>query len=99
MDDRERLVKILHENGVGDAEIERASEEGRLPTLAVEMALGGGRKHTLSAIARESGLDTAYLRDLLQAIGRATPSRGARAFTDEDIELAKIGRRMLDAGL
>jgi adenylate cyclase len=35
----------------------------------------------------------------MQALGRPAPAYGEQAFTDEDIELARIAREMLDAGL
>jgi adenylate cyclase len=99
MDDRERLLQRLRDEGLEQDAIERASREGRLPTLAVEMALGGRGRHTLTAVAREADMSPTYLRELLQAIGRPSPARGERAFTDEDIELARITRRLVDAGL
>ncbi|MFL5821371.1 MAG: adenylate cyclase regulatory domain-containing protein [Solirubrobacteraceae bacterium] len=99
MDDTERLLKRLRDEGVDEEAIARAARQGRLATLAVEAALGGKRRHTLTAVARAAGLAPAYLRTLLQAIGRPNPSRGERGFTDEDIELARIVRRLLDAGL
>ena len=99
MDDRERLLQRLRDEGLEQDAIERASREGRLPTLAVEMALGGRGRHTLTAVAREADMSPTYLRELLQAIGRPSPARGERAFTDEDIELARIARRLVDAGL
>ena len=51
MDDRERLLQRLRDEGLEPDAIERASREGRLPTLAVEMALGGRGRHTLTAVA------------------------------------------------
>jgi adenylate cyclase len=99
MDDTERLLQRLHDEGVGEETIAKATREGRLPTLAVELALGGRGRHSLTAVARESGMSPPFLRQLLQAIGRPTPARGERPFTDEDIELAKITRRLMDAGL
>ena len=99
MDDRERLLQRLRDAGLDEDAIEEASREGRLPTLAVEMALGGRGRHTLTAVARKAGMSPAYLRELLQAIGRPSPARGERAFTDEDVELARITRRLVDAGL
>jgi adenylate cyclase len=99
MDERERLLKRLEKADVPKKQIEEADEQGRLASLAVELALGGRRRHTLSGVAREGGISNQYLRELYQAIGRPNPERGERAFTDEDVELAKIARTMLDAGL
>jgi adenylate cyclase len=99
MDPEERLVKHLRQAAVSDETIDRARGEGRLATLAVEVALGDGAEHTLSDVARAAGLRSAYVRELMQALGRPDPGHGEHAFTDEDIELARIAREMLDAGL
>jgi adenylate cyclase len=99
MDDTERLLQRLRDEGVEEEAIAKATREGRLPTLAVELALGGRGRHSLTAVARESGMSLPLLRQLLQAIGRPSSARGERPFTDEDIELAKITRRLVDAGL
>ena len=97
--DRERLLARLREAGVGDEEIERAAAEDRLPTLAVELALGGAGRHSLTHVAGESGLAPDFLRELMQAVGRPNPGRGERIFTDEDIETARVIKRFVDAGL
>jgi adenylate cyclase len=99
MSDRERLLARLRDAGADEDEIARAAAEERLPTLAVELALGGAGRHSLSHVARESGLSPTFLRDLMQAVGRPNPGRGERIFTDEDIETAKVIKRFVDAGL
>ena len=62
--DRDRLLARLRAAGVDDEEIERAAAEERLPTLAVELALGGAGRHSLSHVAREAGLAPRFLREL-----------------------------------
>jgi adenylate cyclase len=99
MSDRELLLARLRDAGAEDEEIERADAEERLPTLAVELALGGAGRHSLSHVARESGLQPGFLRELMQAVGRPNPGRGERIFTDEDIETARVIKRLIDAGL
>ena len=59
MSDRELLLARLRSAGADDEEIERADAEERLPTLAVELALGGAGRHSLSHVAREAGLPPA----------------------------------------
>ena len=86
--------------GHGPEEIERAAVEGRLPGLAVQSALGGGAaEFNLSDVARASGLRTAFVREVMQALGRPNPGRGERAFSRDDMELAKLISGFLDAGL
>jgi adenylate cyclase len=99
MDDHDRVCARLAEAGIGDDVIRAASEEGRVGMLAVEVALGGQPRHSLTSVAREAGLPAPHLRALLQAVGRPNPGRGERAFTDEDIELARLAKLMEDAGL
>ena len=99
VDERQQLIDRIRDAGQSDDEIKRAVSEGRLPTLAVESALGGIATHTLTDVARASRLQTDYLRDMMRAAGRANPRRGERKFSDEDIELAKLVRQLLDAGL
>lgn len=79
--------------------LERAEEEGRLGTLAVEHALGGMGEHTLTHVARAAGLPGPFLREVMQAIGRPNPTHGERVFTHEDIEFARLVHSLLDAGL
>ncbi len=99
MDDREQLIKGMRRAGRTAAELDRADEEGRIATLAVETALGGGDQHTLSAVAKAAKLQTEFVRELMQALGRPNPRPRERAFTDDDVEVAKLFRRFLDAGL
>src|SRR5687768_17367078 len=98
-DHREELESRLREEGVDPGAIRKAGESDQLGTLAVEVALGGRRRHTLSDVSEAADLPTAYLRRLLHALGRPDPGRGERAFTDEDVELARMARRLSDAGL
>lgn len=96
---REELVRRLSDAGVDQKTLERAEAEGRLATLAVEHSLGGAAKHTLTGVAREAGIDPKFLRRILQAAGRPNPAPRERAFTDEDLELARVVRRFIEMGL
>lgn len=80
-------------------EIERVAESGGLPARVVEVALGDGGGHTLRELAHTARLPHSYAGELMQAFGRPHPSPGEHVFTDEDMELARIAREMLDAGL
>ncbi len=99
IDDRDLLLQRLRDAGVPPEEVERARKEDRLPALAIEMALGGQEKHTLTHVARESGLSTAFLRELMQAVGRPNPAPRERVYTDEDVEWARAVQRFVQAGL
>lgn len=96
---REALLAYLRKMGQSEQELAEADRQSRLATLAVEIALGGARKHTLTHVARESRLDPAFLRRLMQANGRPAPGPRERAYTDDDIELARRIRLFVDAGV
>jgi adenylate cyclase len=98
-DERHRLVQRLRDAGQSDEAIADAGDDGRLPTLAVELALFGDDALTLTTLARESHLASDFLRELMQAAGRPNPRRGERVFTDDDLEFARMVRTLLDAGL
>ncbi len=99
IDDRDLLLQRLRDAGVPPEEIERAQREDRLATLAIEVALGGREQHTLTHVARESGLSTSFLRELMQAVGRPNPAPRERVYTDEDVEWARGVQRFIAAGL
>jgi adenylate cyclase len=61
--------------------------------------LGGPGRYSLSALAREAHVSPSTARSVLQALGRPSPSRGERAYTEEDLELVRTHKRFLDAGL
>ena len=96
---RAELLARLRELGQDEQTLAEVEREGRLATFAVELALGGARQHTLTHVARESGLSPAFLRRLMQANGRPTAAPRERAYTDDDIALAKRIRFFLDAGI
>jgi len=99
IDDRDILLQRLRDAGLPPEEVERAREEDRLATLAIEVALGGHERHSLTHVAREAGLSTAFVRDLMQAIGRPNPAPRERVYTDEDVAWARAVGRFVDAGL
>src|SRR5947209_20034189 len=99
MDDRERLLRRLNRAGCSHGDLEQAVAEGRVPTLAVEVAPGGPAVHTLTAVARAAKLDIGFVRDLMRAMGRPSPPPRARVFSEDDLEVAKVVRAFVDAGL
>jgi adenylate cyclase len=99
MGDREELVRRLRDAGRAESDLIEAEHDARLATLAVETALGGGDKHTLTHVARIARLRPEFVRELMQAMGRPSPRPRQRVFTDDDVEVARVFRRFLDAGL
>jgi adenylate cyclase len=85
--------------GQSDAAIAAAEAEDRLAVFAVEIALGGDRKHTLTGVAKLSGLSPGFLRKLMQANGRPAAVPRERAYTDDDVALARRMKLFVDAGI
>jgi len=98
-DARRRLVAALLEAGAGEDEVRDAAREGRLATLPLEYVLGGSRKYTLTEVARMSKLDPKFLRQVLMSLGHPNPRPREKRYSDEDVEVAQILRRFIDAGL
>ncbi len=100
MGEHEELLGRLTAAGSDAAEVERAAAEGWLPALALEAALGGGpAEFSLTQVAKQAGLPTPFVRELMQALGRPNPAPRERAFSGEDVDLARIAGRFVDAGL
>src|SRR4051812_39784468 len=96
---RRRLMAALLEAGAGEDEVRAAAAEGRLATLPLDFVLGGARKYTLTEVARESKLDPKFLRQVLLSLGHPNPRPREKRYSDEDIEVARILKRFLDAGI
>ena len=96
---RNALRRYLRDLGQDEAALEEIEHDGRLATFAVELALGGARKHTLTHVSKESGLSPEFLRKMMQANGRPATAPREKAYTDDDIALAKRIRFFLDAGI
>jgi adenylate cyclase len=99
IDERTHLERRLRHAGLTEAEIRDAAQEGRLPTLAVELALGEPPRHSLTHVARESHLSPAFVRSLMQAAGRPIPAPRERVYSDEDVRFARTVGRFVEAGL
>jgi adenylate cyclase len=93
------LRRYLRSVGEGEEAVAEAESEGRLGTHAVELALGGARKHTLTQLSKQSGLAPDFLRRLMQANGRPSSAPREKAYTDDDVALAKRIKFFLDAGI
>lgn len=103
-DDAERdarlaLLHQLHEAGVSLDELRQAVAEERLALLPVELVLGGEVGYTPRELAREVGIDLEMLQRARQALGLPISDPDARVLTAEDLEAARRGLRMLEAGL
>jgi adenylate cyclase len=96
---RRELLEHLVGAGATQQALKDAAREDRLATMPVEFALGSGRRYTVTEVARRAGLRPDYVRSLMLALGYPNPRPREKLYTDEDVEVAKIHRRFLDAGL
>ena len=94
------LLEELEAKGVPLEELRRASREGRLPLLPVELALeGDGPRYTAAEVAELSGLSEDLLDRLWRALGMALAAPNDRVYTEADLEAAKRVRAFREAGL
>jgi adenylate cyclase len=97
---RRELLGELVDEGVPLEELRQAVEEDRLILLPAERFLeGAGPRHTIEEAADEAGIDAQFLIRNRHALGLPLPSPDAPVATDEDVEMAKRLRILLDAGL
>src|SRR3954466_3935431 len=67
--------------------------------MPLEVLLSDERKYTLTDMAREAGVDSPYLRQLLLSLGHPNPRPREHAFDKQDIEMARLLCLFLEAGL
>jgi adenylate cyclase len=102
-DDREarlELLRTLESEGFTLEELRDAAAHDRLALLPVERLLAGdGKLYTREEVAEETGLDQEFLNEAARALGVPVREPGERAITDEELELSRSAKALLDAGL
>ncbi len=94
------LLERFESDGYGLEELRTATQEGRLPLLAVERAVAGGEdRYTATEVSECSGLDPVFLDRLWRALGMALADPDERTFTEADMEAAVRTKALRDAGL
>jgi len=96
---RHRLLQELLDDGVPLEELKRAVAQSRLAVLPAERALTGEPRYTAAEVAERAGISEELLRAQQQALGMPRRDRDERAFSDEDLEAARLIARFRDAGL
>jgi adenylate cyclase len=97
---RLELLRTLEKEGFTLEELREAARQDRLALLPVERVLAGdGRLYTREELAEETGLDPDFLDDAARALGVPIREPGERAITEEEMELSRSARALLDAGL
>jgi adenylate cyclase len=102
-DDREarlELLRPLEGERFTLEELREAAAHDRLALLPVERVLtGDGRLYTREELAEETGLDPAFLDEAARALGVPIREPGERAISEEEMELSRSAKVLLDAGL
>jgi adenylate cyclase len=96
---RGELLRYCLAQGATLEQLREAVREDRLATLPLEFALTSGRRYTLTAVSRETGVPAPYLRAVLLALGHPNPRPRERMFSEEDLRAAQALKVFLDAGL
>jgi adenylate cyclase len=99
-DARLELLRSLEEEGFTLEELREAATQDRLALLPVERVLAGeGRLYTPEELAEETGLDRDFLDDAGRALGVPIREPGERSITEDELELSRSAKVLLDAGL
>lgn len=102
-DDREarlELLRTLESEGFTVDQLREAAAQDRLALLPVERVLAGeGKLYTQEEVAEETGLSVDFLNEGARALGVPVRDPGERAITEEELELSRSARTLLDAGL
>jgi adenylate cyclase len=92
-----RVVARLRARGHTLAEIKRASDSGQLAVGPIEHLLSAPEgRYTLDEVAREAGLEPAFVERLLTTVGLGALASGE--FSDEDLQILRYQAAMLAAG-
>lgn len=95
---RQALLDELHDDGVPVEELQKAVEEDRLALLPVERVLAAEPRWSAREVSEKSGMDLDYFLTSRRALGFPVPDPDAKAFTDADVETARLGVRYVGAG-
>jgi adenylate cyclase len=96
---RRKLLDALEKDGVELDELRRAVSEDRLALLPVERVLAADSHYTAREIAETTGMDVEDLQAQWQAAGLARADPDEPAFSEQDLESAKVVKQFMDAGV
>jgi adenylate cyclase len=95
---RRELLDELHADGVSLEELKQAAKEQRLALLPVERLLGSDQRYSQEDIAEQCGIDVEYLQATRRALGLPVPPPDAKVLGEKELEAARIGARLREAG-
>jgi adenylate cyclase len=97
---RLELLRTLESEGFTLDELREAAAQDRLALLPVERVLAGeGKLYTQEEVAEETGLDVEFLHEAARALGVPVREPGDRSITEEELELSRSAKVLLDAGI
>jgi adenylate cyclase len=97
---RLELLRTLESEGFTLDELREAAGQDRLALLPVERVLAGeGKLYTKEELAEKTGLDSRFLDEAARALGVPVREPGERAITEDELELSRSAKALLDAGL
>ncbi len=97
---RLELLRTLEREGFTLEELREAAAQDRLALLPVERVIAGeGKLYTREELAEETGLEPRLLDEAARALGMPIREPGERAITEEEVELSRNAKALLDAGL
>jgi adenylate cyclase len=99
-DARLELLRSLEEEGFTLDELREAAAHDRLALLPVDRILAGeGKLYTQEEIAAETGLQPEFLNEAGRALGVPVREPQERTITEEERELTRSAKALLDGGL
>jgi adenylate cyclase len=96
---RLQLLRELAARGVPFEEMRRAIAEDRLVFLMLDRELSGEPKYTGHELSEEAGLPLEYFLAAREAAGLAVPDPEEKAYSEEDVEAARIIADLRSAGI
>ncbi len=99
-DARLELLRVLENEGFSLDELREAAANDRLALLPVERIIAGdGPRYTQEELAEKTGLTIDFLNEAARALGVPVREPGERTITEEELELSRSAKLLLDAGL
>lgn len=97
---RRKLLDELHGQGLSLEALREAAQEGRLVLLPLEQVLTGeGPRLTREEVAERAGVELDFLRGQWRALGMTEPEAGEEAFTERDVDAARLVKQLIDMGI
>ena len=97
--ERLALLEQLAADGVPLAELRRATAAGSLLFLPTDRMIMGTQRFTAAQVAEQSGIELDFLLRARRAMGLPIPEADTAAYTEADLESAKMLHVARDAGI